>query len=394
MLSSNLARLCNPLQSRSFFLFGARGTGKSTLINTLIPEQKRFSVNLLLPADYEELSLDPSLLIAKTSALPASIEWIVIDEVQKLPVLLDIVHHLIEEKRFKFALTGSSARKLKRQGANLLAGRASVYHLFPFTATELGPNFSLTAALEWGTLPEVIKLGLPSPTADEARTEFLKAYTHTYLKEEVAAEQILRKLEPFRRFLNIAAQSNSKIINYKKIADDVGVAPATVKTYFEILAETLVGFFLDSFHQSVRKSQRQSPKFYLFDSGIERVLARTLDVKLRDQTYAYGEAFEGFFINEVNRLNHYYRKDYQLSYLRTGDDAEIDLIVEGHGNNRILIEIKSTALVRESDTSALARLAKDIKHSAAIIVSRDPSPKRFGTVEALPWSVALERIFA
>jgi len=383
-----LSRLCKPLLSRSFFLSGARGTGKTTLIKDLIPAEKSHTINLLLPADYEELSLDPGLLVARAHALPPETEWIVIDEVQKLPALLDVVHHLIEEKRFKFALTGSSARKLKRDGANLLAGRASVYHLFPFSPFELEQTFSLNTTLEWGTLPEVALTNV-----DEERTEYLRAYTHTYLKEEIAAEQIVRKLEPFRKFLNIAAQSNTRIINFKKIADDVGVAPATVKSYFEILEETLLGFFLEGFHESVRKSQRQAPKFYLFDTGIERVLARTLDVPLREGTFAFGLAFEAFFINEVNKLNHYYRKDFRLSYLRTGDDAEIDLIVDKGRNERVLLEIKSTDRIKESDTSTLSRFSRDIENSAAILVSRDPNPKKFGNVDALPWKVALKQLF-
>ena len=383
-----IARLCKPLLSRSFFLFGARGTGKTTLLKQLFPQDAALRINLLLPSDYDEFAISPETLIARVKALPASCKWVVIDEVQKLPRLLDVVHHLIEETELKFALTGSSARKLKRKGVNLLAGRASVYQLFPFSSQELGELFSLQQALEWGSLPAVI-----NAASREERQEFLQAYVHTYLKEEIAEEQAVRQLEPFRKFLSVAAQSNTRLINYKKIAEDVGTSAVTVKTYFSILEDTLIGFLLEPFHESIRKSQRQSPKFYFFDTGIERALSRTLDVPLREGTYAYGSAFETFFMNEVVKRKHYLRKDFNLSYLRTKDDAEVDLIVERSPNDRILIEIKSTSRVQQSDCRNLNALAKAIDHRKALLVSRDPNPKQFDDVTAVPWEVGLDEIF-
>ena len=383
-----IARLCNPLLARSFFLFGARGTGKTTLLRELFPQDTAHRINLLLPSDYDEFALSPETLIARVKALPGSCKWVVIDEVQKLPRLLDIVHHLIEETDLKFALTGSSTRKLKRKGVNLLAGRASVYHLFPFSSQELGSTFSLQDALEWGTLPAII-----NSSSREERLEFLQAYVHTYMKEEIAEEQAVRQLEPFRKFLAVASQSNTKLINYKKIAEDVGTSAVTVKTYFSVLEDTLLGFLLDPFHESVRKSQRQTPKFYFFDTGIERALNRSLDVPLREGTYAYGSAFETFFINEVVKRKSYLRKDFQLSYLRTKDDAEIDLIVERAPGDRILVEIKSASRVQPSDSRNLNALAKDLKHRRALLVSRDPNPKQFDLVTAVPWEVGLDQIF-
>jgi len=384
-----ITRLCKPLLLRSFFLFGARGTGKTTLLRELFPQDTALRINLLLPSDYDEFALSPETLIARCKALPATCKWVVIDEVQKLPRLLDIVHHLMEETELKFALTGSSARKLKRKGVNLLAGRASVYHLFPFSSQELHGSFSLQQALEWGSLPSVI-----NASSREERQEFLQAYVHTYLKEEIAEEQAVRQLEPFRKFLAVASQSNTRLINYKKIAEDVGTSAITVKTYFSILEDTLLGFLLEPFHESVRKSQRQSPKFYFFDTGIERALNRSLDVPLREGTYAYGSAFETFFINEVVKRKNYLRKDFGLSYLRTKDDAEIDLIVERAPSDRILVEIKSTARVQQSDCRNLNALAKSIKHRKALLVSRDPNPKQFDAVTAVPWEVGLDEIFS
>jgi predicted AAA+ superfamily ATPase len=313
---------------------------------------------------------------------------VLIDEVQKLPKLLDIVHHLIEETDVHFALTGSSARKLRRKGVDLLAGRASVYHLYPFSSQELGETFSLQQALEWGSLPAVV-----NAQSNAERQEFLQAYTHTYLKEEIAEEQAVRQLEPFRRFLSVAAQSNSKIINYKKIADDVGTSAVTVKTYFSILEDTLLGFLLDPFHESIRKSQRQSPKFYFFDTGVERALSRSLDVPLKEGTYAYGSTFETFFINEVIKCKDSFRRDYALSYLRTKDDAEIDLIIERNPADRILIEIKSSTRVQQSDSKNLNAFATSIKHSKALLISQDPNLKRFDAVTAMHWQQGLKEIF-
>jgi len=243
--------------------------------------------------------------------------------------------------------------------------------------------------LEWGSLPSVI-----NASSREERQEFLQAYVHTYLKEEIAEEQAVRQLEPFRKFLAVASQSNTRLINYKKIAEDVGTSAITVKTYFSILEDTLLGFLLEPFHESVRKSQRQSPKFYFFDTGIERALNRSLDVPLREGTYAYGSAFETFFINEVVKRKNYLRKDFGLSYLRTKDDAEIDLIVERAPSDRILVEIKSTARVQQSDCRNLNALAKSIKHRKALLVSRDPNPKQFDAVTAVPWEVGLDEIFS
>jgi predicted AAA+ superfamily ATPase len=182
-------------------------------------------------------------------------------------------------------MTGSSARKLKRGGANLLAGRAFVYHLFPFSFVEVGEMFDLEKALNWGMLPQIF-----ATRTNDDRVRFLQAYAYTYLKEEIAAEQIVRKLGPFRRFLEVAAQCNGKIINYAKIASDVGVDDKTVKEYFLTLEDTLIGFFLEPFQHSFRKRLSHKPKFYFFDLGVTKALARTLTVELRPSTSAYGEA--------------------------------------------------------------------------------------------------------
>ena len=200
--------------------------------------------------------------------IPRNTEWVIIDEVQKIPELLDVVHRLIEDKKIKFGLTGSSARKLKHGGANLLAGRAFVYNLFPFTSFELGDSFSLEDALMWGTLPQIYAL----QDAND-RIQYLKSYANTYIQEEVWEAHLIKDLVPYRRFLQVAAQTNGTGINYSNISEDARVDPKTVQRYFQILEETLLGFFLEPFHRSLRKRQRANPKFYFFDIGVQRALS-------------------------------------------------------------------------------------------------------------------------
>lgn len=207
------------------------------------------------------------MLESIVSALPASKTHIIIDDIQKVPKLLDFVHHLIEDTNKKFILTGSSARKLKHGGANLLAGRAFVYNLHPFTNIEVNDHFQINDFLRWGMLPKIFEYD-----ADDKKQMFLEAYTNTYLKEEVWEEQYIRELDPFRHFLEVAAQGNGNIINFSNIARDVGVGAQIIQKYFSILEDTLLGFFLNSFQHSFRKRLSKSPKFYFFDPGVVRTL--------------------------------------------------------------------------------------------------------------------------
>ena len=228
-------------------------------------------MDLLDSSVKERFLRNPSEFYAIVQAFPPETRHVVIDEIQKVPKLLDEVHRLIEETDKIFILTGSSAQKLKHGGANLLAGRAFVYHLFSLSCFELKDQFNLDQALRWGTLPKIFSL-----KEDAEKNEFLRAYSDTYLKEEIWNEQVIRKLQPFRRFLEVAAQCNGKIINYAHIARDVGVDGKTIKEYFCILEDTMIGFFLEPFHHSFRKRLVEKPKFYFFDPGVVRSLARGL----------------------------------------------------------------------------------------------------------------------
>lgn len=373
---------------QSFFLFGARGTGKSTLIQYEFDHTNSLWLDLLDPSQEDSLARNPSELVSLVNALPPEIHYVVIDEVQKVPRLLDVVHSLIEHTDKKFILTGSSARKLKRGGANLLAGRAFVYHLFPFSFLELGENFNLAHALHWGLLPRIYSL-----TSDDDKTKFLQAYTTTYLKEEIWGEQFIKKLDPFRQFLEVAAQSSGKIVNYANIARDVGVDDKTVKEYFSILEDTLIGFFLEPFRHSFRKRLSLRPKFYFFDIGVVRALARLLSLPLQQSTSLYGDIFEHFIIIEILKLASYFKSEFRFSYLQTKDDVEVDLIVERPGLPLLFIEIKSTNHIRSDNLLAFTKIVEDFKDCEAICLSNDPAAKQFGSILALPWQAGLKKYF-
>ncbi len=374
-------------KNNSFFLFGARGTGKTYLLKEFFKDKPAHYIDLLDPDIQQTLFLRPAALSDQILGLPPSTRWIIIDEIQKIPALLDIVHQQIERGHFLFALTGSSARKLKRGGANLLAGRAFIRHLFPLTAQEIGESFSLPMALRWGTLPKLFSL-----QEDSDKRDYLRSYTHAYLQEEITQEQVLRKLDPFRRFLFEAAQTSGQIVNFSKIARDIAASVPTVQNYFQILEDTLIGILLDPFHESIRKRQRENPKFYFFDTGVQRALSNTLTVDLLPQTYAFGNAFEHFIVNEIHRLQAYNEKDFTLSYLRTKDGIEIDLVIERPGLPRALVEIKSTQRIGPDDIRSLKRIASDISHSTPYCFSLDPTPQIIDNVVCLPWQKGLQEI--
>ncbi len=373
-------------KSHSFFVFGPRGSGKSTLIKSLYSSHENvLYIDLLRPKTEDGFRRDPDQLVQLVEAQKPS--WVIIDEIQKLPKLLDLVHFLIEENSQKFILAGSSARKLKRGAANLLAGRAFVYHLHPFTAAELGGEFDLMTALQWGLLPKIYSL-----SSSEDRKDFLESYCMTYLKEEIQQEQIVRNLDPFRDFLEVSAQMNGKVVNYSKIAKDIGVDTTTVQNYFSILEDTLVGFLLPAYHKSIRKRQRHAPKFYYFDPGISRALNRTLDIAITERSFSFGNAFEHFLILEIKKLSDYHKKSWNFSYLLTKDDVEIDLIIEESRGKTICIEIKSTNSVKQDDIKNFINLTADFKNSQSLCLSNDPKAKKMGHVLCLHWKDGLKKL--
>ncbi len=382
-------RSLKPSKLNSFFLFGARATGKTTLLHGQGFLDSALRFDLLDPELEARFALNPQLLWEQSSKLSPG-DWVVIDEVQKVPKLLSLVHKIIEEKKVNFALTGSSARKLKRGGADMLAGRAFVFNLFPLTYKELTQKgFDLLQTMHWGSLPKIL-----SYADDIDRIRYLNAYVHTYIKEEIQVEQLVRNLDPFRLFLKVAAQNNGEIINYSNITKDTGVDIKSVQNYYEILRDTHLGFLLEPFGKSVRKVQKKSPKFYFFDGGVKRAIADTLRSLLNPGTYDYGSEFESWFINECYRESHYRENGFRLSFLRTKDDAEIDLIIERPNKKTVFLEIKSTDKVDERHFRHLKNFQKDFPNDLFICASRDSMSRNIGGIEALHWKDAFEAIFS
>lgn len=374
-------------KDRSFFLFGQRGTGKTTILKEIF-EDRALYIDLLDSKTYLKLNNAPWRLREIVLGKRNDQGVVIIDEIQKIPSLLDEVHKLIEEKKLCFALTGSSARKLKREGINLLAGRAYAYKLFPLTSLELGNDFNLKQALQWGTLPSVVVENNP-----QYKEEYLYAYVNTFLKEEIILEQAVRQIEPFSRFLEVAAQSNTKVISFANIAKDVGISSVSVKTYFNILVDTLIGFFLPAYHTSIRKRQKQAAKFYFHDLGIVRSLQNITNLEPIPETFAYGTLFESFVVNEIIRLNEYKRTRFEFSHLRVDDKYEIDLIIERPGKKNLLVEIKSSKSIKDNDLKTLETILPSFKNAEALCLSQDEERKKISNVLCLPWAEGLEEIF-
>ena len=290
MATANVRRSLAP-PTRSFFLFGPRGTGKSTWLRERLPDAKR--IDLLKTTLQLQLAAEPSLLEALVGDMPAG-SWVVLDEIQKVPALLDEVHRLIEEKRWRFALCGSSARKLKCSGVNLLAGRAVRLNMEPFTSAELGSAFDLDSALEWGLLPVV------HSDLSEA-SDILDAYLETYLREEIHAQGAVQRLPPFARFLAIAGQLSGQVLNVQNVAREAAVARTTVIGYFDILTETLLAHSLPAYRPGLKVREAAHPKFFWVDSGIARAAAGMAYDPV-DRTWL-GQSLETLIFHELRTYN-------------------------------------------------------------------------------------------
>lgn len=380
-----IQRICNLSDSNSFFLFGPRGVGKSTYLEQWVLERSAFCIDLLEPQTQSRYALHPELLAGDWGTQKT--DWIVIDEIQKVPALLDVIQSQIRKQNVKFALTGSSARRLRRGAANLLGGRAFEFHLHPFTHIELGDKFDLLEALKWGTLPYLLDM------TNNNKVRALYSYVSTYLKEEVLVEQIVRKIEPFRRFLEVAAQMNGQILNYAKIARDAGIEERSVSRYFQILDDTLIGFHLFPFDRSIRKQQSKKAKFYFFDTGVTRVLQNKVTLDLKPQSSEFGDLFEQFVILEMIRLNDYYEKHFEFSYFRSKDDVEIDLIIRRPGLPEVLVEIKSKDYFDSDGGRNLRNVRKDFVAPELYVLSNDVHSTLVDEVHYLHWARGIQKIF-
>lgn len=383
-------RKAKVLKSKSFFLFGARGTGKTTYLKQLFKEDRVLWLDFLKSSDEEQFSRNPELLYDIVISASPVYDWVVIDEIQKIPKILDTIHLIIEsgKSKTKFALTGSSARKLKRGSANLLAGRVFSNHFFPLTFTELGNSFDLDKAINYGMLPTIWNY-----SDEEEIKAYLRSYAEIYIKEEVWLEQLIKNLTPFRKFIEIAAQMSGEIVNYSKIAKQLNIDTKTVQNYFLILEDTLLSFTLEAYHTSVRKRLISAPKFYFFDLGVKRALERTLNLKIEKQNFTYGKNFEQFIISQMFFLNSNYNLDYKFYYLKTKDGAEIDLIIERPGKKLVLIEIKSSNSIDKTDIRNLIEFKKSLPNSEAFCLSNDPYERKIEDVRILPWQQGMIELF-
>lgn len=353
------------LRHRSVFLFGARQTGKSTLLHHRFPEAVFFD---LLEADtFRELSARPEYM---RQTIPPGTTLVIIDEVQKLPRLLDEVHLIIERnKELRFVLTGSSARNLKRGSTNLLAGRAWVTHLHPLVSAETGPG-RLHTRLSWGSLPAVLDSELPY--------EDLKAYVGTYLQQEIRAEGVTRSVENFSRFLEIAGTCNGEQVNYTKVGSDSGVPPRTVREYFQILEDTLLGYQLPAYRKTVKRKPVATSKFYFFDVGVGNTLLRRGEVLPGSE--AFGKALEHQVFLELRARIDYDRIDLPLTYWRSQSRLEVDFLL----GDRIAIEVKAKSRVTRRDFSGLRALDEELKLERKIVVCTEPKRRVDEGVEIVP----------
>ncbi len=336
----------NHLPQSSFFLFGPRQVGKSTLLKTL---NANFTVDLLNPESQLAYNKSPNLLLQQADALPKS-STIIIDEVQKVPRLLDVIHSRIEHNpSLQFVLCGSSARKLRHGSSNLLGGRAVYRSMHPLTMEELGEHFRLPLVLHYGSMPKIYTLLLEGKT-DEAR-DFLRAYTIAYLNEEIKAEALVRNLSGFQNFLDMAAAQFAEQINFSSVSRECQVSLSTVREYYSILEDTLIGFFLFPYLKSLRKRMSHSPKFYFFDNGVTRSILGTL--KDENNPIQQGRLFEQWVIQELTRINEYHQLDWKFNFWRTSHGAEVDLLISRGTSILFAVECKSTPHVSMSDLTGL-----------------------------------------
>lgn len=377
-------------KSRSAFLFGPRGVGKTVLSKEFIKDVPfSFEIDLLNNDLYTRYLTRPGSFRddIEYRIRAEDVLTVFVDEVQKLPVLLDEVHLLIErhKERVRFLLTGSSARKLKRGGANLLAGRAWTLKLHPLTHLEC--DIDLNRALAYGTLPAIYL-----DDKEPART--LKAYVETYLKEEILQEALVRKVEGFVRFLDVAGQMNSEPVNFTKVARDCGVSPKTAQDFFSILVDTLVAFRIDAWAHSARKQLRLSPKFYFFDCGVLNAIRGELRTELKERSYRFGKLFESYIIQEIIRLNDYLEADYNFYYWRTNTGMEVDIILSRSPTEApVAIEIKSQPAPDLEDCRGLLSFRSENPSSRLLCICAVPNSYKLGDIEFLPWREAMGVLF-
>ncbi|GJM06780.1 MAG: ATPase [marine bacterium B5-7] len=364
--------------NQSFFLFGPRGTGKTSWLKANVKNAIYFD---LLKAKWRNLFLaDPGRL---EENIPENFDgWVIIDEVQKAPELLNEVHRLIEEKRYRFILTGSSARKLRQEGVNLLAGRAYIYNMHPLTAEEMGDAFQLDKYLLHGGIPAIYNTELSAE-------EFLANYIETYLEQEVLQEGLIRQLEPFARFLESASFSQGSTLNMTAVARDCAVSRKIVTGYFDILKDLLIGYKLQPFTRRAQRRLTMNPKFYYFDVGVFRYLRP--QGPLDSTKELDGPALETLFLQNLRAINDYHHLGYSLYYWRTSTGTEVDFVLYGE-RGFYAFEIKRSAKITKSDLSGLGAFLKDYPEAKGYLLYGGTHREYHGNITVLPFIEVIQTL--
>ena len=350
----------------SFILWGARQTGKTTLLKYYFRKssmlKKTIILDLLHSEEYRRYKAHPELLREEVLS-KKGIEWVVIDEVQKTPQILNEVHWLMENTKIKFALCGSSIRQFKRTGVHLLGGRAVRYTLYGLTAKELGHKFQLRNTLKRGYLPLVYTHPFPK--------KILSSYIADYLKQEITSEALVRNLTPFSDFLEKAAISDTEVINYSTFARDCGVSSHTIKEYYFILSDTLLGSFLPSYKKQQKRLVIKQPKFYFSDIGIVNSLTHRFSI--HEKNASFGKAFENWVFHELKCAGHYYHAFDKIHYWKQVNGAEVDFIID---DMKTAIEAKAVNSIRSEHLKGLRKLAENFKVKKRIIVCCEPKTRK------------------
>jgi predicted AAA+ superfamily ATPase len=361
----------------SLFLWGVRQSGKSTLLKYLFPDAIWF--DLLMSDVFRRYQSNPKQFREVILASPLK-SIVIVDEIQKIPELLDEIHWLMVNHQVKFILSGSSPRKIIRSGANLLGGRALRYELYPLIQSEI-PEFDLLKALNNGFLPKHYLAENPK--------KLLDAYIGNYLKDEIIGEAKIRNINAFTQFLESAAFSNGEMVNYTNIAADCGVSSVTVKEYFQILEDTLIGRFVPTFQKKPKRRVMQAPKFYYFDVGVANSLLKRGKIEMGSE--AFGNSFEHFIYQELYAHSKYSDLNYLISYWRTSSQIEVDFIL---GDHEVAVEVKGTNNIQTRHLKGLQSFSEEYAVKKLIIVSNDPLERKIGTITIMPWKVFLTQLWA
>ena len=372
----NRRQIFKDLGSESTFLWGARQTGKSTLLKKMFPDSLYF--DLLLSSEYGRFVSNPSLLREIVSAGKIS-GPVIIDEIQRIPSLLNDIQWLMVNKNIQFILSGSSPRNIIRSGGNLLGGRAQRHELYPLVSVEID-DFDLIRALNAGLLPRHYLSTRPE--------SLISAYIGSYLRDEIQAEAKLRNITSFSKFLEAAAFSNGEMVNYSNIASDCGVSSPTIKEYFQILEDTMTGRFLPSYQKNPKRRVIMAPKFYYFDIGIANHLLKR--GAIHQDSEAYGKTFEHFIYHELYSHSHYSGKNYTLSYWRTTSQLEADFIL---GDHEVAIEVKSAKIVTPRHLKGLKSFAEEYTVKKSLLVCNEMYVRKVGEILILPWKMFLEMLW-